>query len=153
MSWIYRKGSQLIDAERLARQIGLQPGFELIQEKAHESYCIWFPRDGPIWGVVLPGRSTGRVRRISHARVRFPLQLRQLARAQQEQCRGSRTRDLPEGFARFRLVSTWHQFSRVDVPNPEEHFSKFTLNTRSTPDCGDRLGGRRPGAACNLHHS
>jgi hypothetical protein len=54
MSWIYRKGSQLIDAERLARQIGLQPGFELIQEKAHESYWIWFPRDGPIWGVVLP---------------------------------------------------------------------------------------------------
>src|ERR1700746_1899571 len=123
MSWIYQKTPQLIDAERLARQIGLQPGLELIQEKAHESYWIWFPRDGPIWGVVLPGRSNDRVRRISHAPVRFPLQLRQLAGAQQDQCRGSRTRDLPEGFARFRLVSAWHQFPGVDVSNPQEHLS------------------------------
>src|ERR1700740_427608 len=136
MSWICRESPKLIDAERLARQIGLQRGFELFQEKANEAYWIWLSRDGPTWGVVLPGQSTvGRIRRISDAPVRFALQLREMACAQPEQCRGSRTRDLPEGFARFRLVSTWHQFSRVDVPNPEEHFSKFTLNTRSTPDC------------------
>jgi hypothetical protein len=29
---------QLIDAERMARQSGLQPGFELIQEKANGAY-------------------------------------------------------------------------------------------------------------------
>src|ERR1700686_2649917 len=136
MSWICRKGPQLIDAGRLGRQIGLQPGFELIQEKAHESYWIWFQRDGPSWGVVLPGRSTvARVRRISHAPVRFALQLRELACAQQEQCRGPRARDVPEGFAQFRVVSAWHQFPGVDVSNPQEHFSKFTLDTRSTHDC------------------
>jgi RNA polymerase sigma-70 factor (ECF subfamily) len=33
MSWIHGKSPQLIDAQRLARQSGLQPGFELIREK------------------------------------------------------------------------------------------------------------------------
>jgi hypothetical protein len=32
------KSSQLIDAERLADQSGLQTGFELIQEKANGEY-------------------------------------------------------------------------------------------------------------------
>jgi hypothetical protein len=32
------KSSQLIDAERLAPQSGLQTGFELIQEKANGEY-------------------------------------------------------------------------------------------------------------------
>ena len=42
-------------------------------------------------GFVLTRRSTvGRVRRVSHASVRFPLQLRALAGAKFERCRGSR---------------------------------------------------------------
>jgi hypothetical protein len=38
MGWKYGKGPPLIDAERLARQIGLQAGLELIQEKANGEY-------------------------------------------------------------------------------------------------------------------
>ena len=51
-----------------------------------------------------------------------------------QRCRGSRTKDLSQGFTQFRIVSVWHQFSRVDVPNPEEHVlsSYSTLERRMT---------------------
>src|SRR5271169_3126595 len=144
MSWICGKSPQLIDDARLARQSGLRPGFELIQEKANEAHWIWLTRDGPIWSFVLPGRSTvGRVRRVSPAPVRFPLQLRALAGAQFERCRGSRARDLSQGFTQLRIVSARHQFPGVDVSNPEEHLSEFALDIGAAHDRCDGLGGGR----------
>src|SRR5271169_6234262 len=109
MSWICGKSPPLIDAGRVACQGGRQPGFELIQETANEAYWIWLTRDGPTRGFVFTGRSTvGRVRRVGHAPVRFPLQLRALAGAQFERRRGSRPRELFKGFAQFRIVSARH---------------------------------------------
>src|ERR1700678_1828127 len=146
MSWIYGRSPQLIDAGRLTRQSGLRPGFELIQEKANESYWTWLTRGGTIWGFVPPERSTvGRVRRASHAPVRSSLQLRALAGAQFKRCRRSRTRDLSKGFAQFRLVSAWHQFPGVDVSNPEEHVSEFALNAGAAHERCDGFRGGLPG--------
>ena len=106
MNWICGKNLQAIDAGRLARQIGPQPGFELIQGKANEEDWIWVPRDGPMRRFIVTGRSTiGRVRRVGYAPVRFPLQHRALAGAQLDRCRGSRTRDLSEGFTQLRILS------------------------------------------------
>src|SRR5271170_3231615 len=140
MSWICRKSPQLIDGATTVRQSGLRPGFELIQEKANDACWTWLTRDGPIRGIVLPGRSTvGRVRRASHAPVRCPLQLRLLAGARCERCRGSRTRDLSQGFTQFPVVPAGHQFPGMDVSNPEKQLSKFVLKTRAPHDRSDGL--------------
>src|SRR5208282_1586920 len=144
MSWICGKSPQLIDAGRLERQSGRQPGFELIQEKANDAYWTWLTRDGPIRGFIRPGRSTiGGVRRAGHAPVRFSLQLRAVDCAQSERCRGSRTRDISKGFTQFRIISGRRQFPGMDISNPEEHLSKFVLKTRAAHDRCAGLGGRR----------
>jgi len=48
-----------------------------------------------------------------------------------ERCRGSRTRDLSQGFTQFRIVSAWHKFPGMDISNPEEQLPKFVLETRA----------------------
>ena len=57
--------------------------------------------------------------------------------------RGSRPKDLLQGFARLLIVSAWQQFSGVDISNPEEHVSEFLFNTGSAYDRRDRLRGGR----------
>src|SRR6202030_3347870 len=117
-------------------------GFRTDSGKANEEYWMWTNGDGRIREFILTRRSTaGRVRRVGHALVRFPLQLRALAGAQFERRRGSRTRDLSQGFTRFRVVSAWYQFPGMDVSNPQKHLSKFALKTRPTHDRGDGFGG------------
>jgi hypothetical protein len=79
--------------------------FELIREKANQAYRAWATRNGRIRDFILTGRQiVGRVRRVGHALVRFALQLRALACAQSERCRGSRTRDPSKDFPWFRIV-------------------------------------------------
>ena len=58
-----------------------------------------------------------------------PVQLRALAGAQRQRCPGPSTRDLSQGLRQFCVVSARHQFPGLDVQDPQEHLSKFMLNT------------------------
>src|ERR1700733_8225943 len=147
MSWICGKSPQSIDAGGRARESGLVRGHRGFETRSHRfggkangEFWIWTNWGGRIRDFALTGRSTD-LRRVGHALVRFPLQLRALAGAQFERCRGSRTRDLSQGFTRFRVVSAWYQFPGMDVSNPQKHLSKFALKTRPTHDRGDGFGG------------
>ena len=74
---------------------------------------------------------------------RFSLQLRAVDCARFGRCRGSCTRDLSKGFARFRVVSARHQFPGMDISHPEEHLSKLAQDIRAAHDRHPGVGGRR----------
>src|ERR1700721_3299305 len=149
MSWICGKSPQSIDAGGRARESGLVRGHQGFETRSHRfggkpngEFWIWTNWGGRIRDFALTGRSTA-LRRVGHALVRFPLQLRALAGPQFERCRGSRTRDLSQGFTRLLIVSAWQQLPGLDVSNPEEHVCEFLLKTRAANDRCDGLGGGR----------
>src|SRR5580658_4690769 len=69
--------------------------------------------------------------------------------AQFERCRASRTKNLSQGFTRFRMVSARYQFPGVDIPNFEEYLSKFVLKTRAAHGGYDEPGECFPSFAHN----